>query len=468
MRLLPGTILEGRTSIAAGAVVGPDTHLIDVVVGERSVIANSVAREVEIGDDCQVGPFAYLRPGTRLAAGAKAGTFVELKNADIGAGTKVPHLSYIGDAEIGAGANLGASTITANYDGVDKHKTRIGDGVHTSIHTSLVAPVELGDGSETGAGAVVTHDVPPGRLVKGVPARDSRAAGPKTREMRARRRRRPQAEAPMEFVTKKKLIMVAGRGHPELSTEVAQHLQVPLGDVALSTFANGEIYCRYGENIRGADVFVFQSHADSINDRLMEQLIMIDAAKRASAKRITAVSPFYGYARQDRKAEGREPITARLVADMFTAAGADRVVTVDLHTGQIQGFFDFPVDHLTAVPVLAEYLARGLPSGSVTVVAPDAGGGKLAPLRRPAERRYRVHRQAPSEGHAQRRGRDGGRRRDRRSYVRDRRRHHRHREHGGERGQPAHRAGRERGAHRRHARAAVGPGGRPAEERARA
>ena len=115
------------------------------------MIANSVAREAEIGDDCQVGPFAYLRPGTRLADGAKAGTFVELKNADIGEGTKVPHLSYVGDAEIGAGANLGASTITANYDGVDKHKTRIGDGVHTSIHTSLVAPVELGAGSETGA-----------------------------------------------------------------------------------------------------------------------------------------------------------------------------------------------------------------------------------------------------------------------------------------------------------------------------
>jgi ribose-phosphate pyrophosphokinase len=182
----------------------------------------------------------------------------------------------------------------------------------------------------------------------------------------------------MELVTKKNLILVAGRGHPELSTEVAQHLHLPLGDVELSTFANGEIYCRYGENIRGADVFVFQSHADQINDRLMEQLIMIDAAKRASAKRITAVSPFYGYSRQDRKAEGREPITARLVADMFTAAGADRVVTVDLHTGQIQGFFNFPVDHLTAVPVLVEYLAREIPSGPVTIVAPDAGGGKLA------------------------------------------------------------------------------------------
>jgi ribose-phosphate pyrophosphokinase len=181
----------------------------------------------------------------------------------------------------------------------------------------------------------------------------------------------------MEVVTKKRLILVAGRGHEELSTEVAENLKVPLGECVLSTFANGEIYCRYGENIRSADVFVFQTHGGSINDLLMEQLIMIDAAKRASAKRITAVCPFYGYARQDRKAEGREPITARLVADMLTAAGADRVVTVDLHTGQIQGFFDFPVDHLTAVPVIAEYLRRTV-DGDPVIVAPDAGGGKLA------------------------------------------------------------------------------------------
>lgn len=184
----------------------------------------------------------------------------------------------------------------------------------------------------------------------------------------------------MEVLTKKKLILVAGRAHPELSDEVANYLRVPLGNCVLSTFANGEIYCRYGENVRSADIFVFQTHGStesSINDALMEQLIMIDAAKRASAKRITAVCPFYGYARQDRKAEGREPITARLVADMLTVAGADRVVTVDLHTGQIQGFFDYPVDHLTAVPVLAQHLQENV-DGETTIVAPDAGGGKLA------------------------------------------------------------------------------------------
>ncbi|MCZ7528043.1 MAG: ribose-phosphate diphosphokinase [Acidimicrobiia bacterium] len=181
----------------------------------------------------------------------------------------------------------------------------------------------------------------------------------------------------MEVVTKKKLMLFSGRGNPELAEEIAAGLGVPLGKVVLSSFANGELYCRFGESIRGADVFVLQTHCVPINDRIMEQLIMIDAAKRASAKRITAVCPFYGYARQDRKAEGREPITARLLADLLTVAGADRIVTVDLHTGQIQGFFDMPVDHLTAVPLLAEYVAEQV-TGEVTVVSPDAGGGKLA------------------------------------------------------------------------------------------
>ena len=181
----------------------------------------------------------------------------------------------------------------------------------------------------------------------------------------------------MELVNKKRLMLFAGSGNGELSAEIAKCLKVPLGEVVLSSFANGELYCRYGESVRGADLFVFQSHCEPINDRIMQQLILIDAAKRASAKRITAVCPFYAYARQDRKAEGREPITARLLADLFTVAGADRLVTVDLHTGQIQGFFDMPVDHLTAVPLLAGHLAESV-GPDVTVVAPDAGGGKLA------------------------------------------------------------------------------------------
>src|SRR5690349_10672766 len=181
----------------------------------------------------------------------------------------------------------------------------------------------------------------------------------------------------MELVTKKNLMLFAGRGNEQLSKEIAEHLKVPLGEIVLSTFANGELYCRFGESIRGADVFILQSHCEPINERIMEQLLMLDAAKRASAKRITAVCPFYGYARQDRKAEGREPISARLLADCITVAGADRLVSIDLHTGQIQGFFAGPVDHLTAVPLLADYIAREV-EGDVVVVSPDAGGLKLA------------------------------------------------------------------------------------------
>jgi bifunctional UDP-N-acetylglucosamine pyrophosphorylase/glucosamine-1-phosphate N-acetyltransferase len=170
VRLLPGTFLEGRTVVSAGAVVGPDVRLVDTIVGERAVIRNTVAVEAEIGDDCTVGPYVSLRPGTRLAAGAHVGTFVETKNAEIGEGAKVPHLAYVGDAEIGPRANIGAGTITANYDGKHKHRTVVGADARISSNTVLVAPVEVGDGAYTGAGAVVNRDVPPGAMAKGVPA----------------------------------------------------------------------------------------------------------------------------------------------------------------------------------------------------------------------------------------------------------------------------------------------------------
>ncbi len=169
-RLLPGTILEGRTVVGAGAIVGPDTHLIDTIVGEDAVVRQTVARDVEIGADVTCGPFAHLRPGTRIGAGAHIGNFVEIKNADIGEQAKVPHLSYIGDADVGDAANIGAGTITANYDGREKHRTKIGYGARIGSNTVLVAPVEVGDGAYTAAGAVVNRDVPPGALAKGVPA----------------------------------------------------------------------------------------------------------------------------------------------------------------------------------------------------------------------------------------------------------------------------------------------------------
>jgi ribose-phosphate pyrophosphokinase len=184
----------------------------------------------------------------------------------------------------------------------------------------------------------------------------------------------------IEKITTKKLALYSGRTHPELATEVAKHLGIELGQANIVEFANGEIKPRFSESVRGADVFILQSHYGieerSVNDSIMEQLIMIDAAYRASAKRITAVCPYYGYARQDRKSYGREPITARLVADMFKAAGAKRMISIDLHAGQIQGFFDGPVDHLTAIPVLEDYLRRNC--SEPVIVSPDAGRIKVA------------------------------------------------------------------------------------------
>lgn len=160
----PGTILRGATRVAAGATIGPDTTLVDTSVGAGSAVVRSHCVEAEVGGRCQVGPFSYLRPQTKLADDVKIGASVEIKNSSIGAGTKVPHLSYIGDADVGAGTNLGAGTITANYDGHAKHRTKIGQGAKTAIHTSLVAPVSVGDDAYTGAGAVVRDDVPPGAL----------------------------------------------------------------------------------------------------------------------------------------------------------------------------------------------------------------------------------------------------------------------------------------------------------------
>src|ERR1700733_5151406 len=171
--------------------------------------------------------------------------------------------------------------------------------------------------------------------------------------------------------------MFSGRSHPTLARDIAAHLGVELGEANLREFANGEIYCKYDISIRGCDVFIVQTHASPVNDSLMEHLIMIDAAKRASAKRITAVCPFYGYSRQDRKASGREPITAKLIADLLSVAGVDRVVSIDLHSGQIQGFFDVPVDHLTAMPVLVDYL-RETAGADIVMVSPDAGRVRVA------------------------------------------------------------------------------------------
>lgn len=176
----------------------------------------------------------------------------------------------------------------------------------------------------------------------------------------------------------KKLMLFSGRAHPDLAEAVAQHLGVGLVPTKAFDFANGEIYVRFQESARGADCFLIQSHTAPINKWIMEQLVMLDALKRASARSITVIVPFYGYARQDKKHRGREPISARLMADLFKTAGADRILTVDLHTDQIQGFFDGPVDHLFALPVLADYVGSKVDRTKLTVVSPDAGRVRVA------------------------------------------------------------------------------------------
>ncbi len=176
----------------------------------------------------------------------------------------------------------------------------------------------------------------------------------------------------------KKLMLFSGRAYPELAEEVAEALGVEPTPTSAYDFANGETFVRFNESVRGCDAFVLQSHTSPINQWIMEQLIMVDALKRASAKRITVVTPFFGYARQDKKHRGREPISARLMADLFKTAGADRLMAVDLHTAQIQGFFDGPVDHLFALPLLSDYIQTKLDTSQVTVVAPDAGRVRVA------------------------------------------------------------------------------------------
>jgi ribose-phosphate pyrophosphokinase len=182
----------------------------------------------------------------------------------------------------------------------------------------------------------------------------------------------------VEALGRRHLMLFAGRASRELASQVARHLGIDCGSVDIRDFANGETYARFGESVRGTDAFVIQTHASPVNERIMEQLIMIDALKRASAKRISAVVPYYGYSRQDKKGRGREPITAKLVADMLQVAGADRIITMDLHSGQVQGFFDGPVDHLTALPLLADHIRAHNDERDLVVVAPDAGRVKTA------------------------------------------------------------------------------------------
>lgn len=182
----------------------------------------------------------------------------------------------------------------------------------------------------------------------------------------------------MKTLAKRELKLLSGRAHPQLAEEIAKKLGVRLSDTELGNFANGEISCKLKESVRGDDVFIIQPHCAQVNESIIEQALMIDAAKRSSANSVTAVCPFLGYARQDRKSSGREPIAARLIVDFLATAGADRIISVDLHSGQTQGFFDGPFDHLIASPILRKYIARKFDSKDLVIVSPDAGRVKSA------------------------------------------------------------------------------------------
>ena len=335
--------------------------------------------------------------------------------------TLLPGTMLQGRTVVGRGARLGPNVRLVDC--------AVGEG---AVGRETVGhDAEIGPRSMVGPFAVAapgTH-IPPGATT-----------GPSTLPGEATTRASDRALGHMELIPKKRLQLYAGRSHPGLAEDIAAHLGVELGEANLSQFANGEMHCRFGESIRGSDVFIIQTHCGPVNDTIMEQLIMIDAAKRASAKRITAVCPFYGYSRQDRKAAGREPITAKLVADMLMTAGVDRVVSVDLHSGQIQGFFDVPVDHLTAMPVLTDYLRSNL-GNDVVIVSPDAGRMKVA-------ERFAQHVDADLASvykRRPRRGRPGGGARGHgrrgRPGLRAGRRHDRHRRHDLRRGREAHRHG---------------------------
>jgi UDP-N-acetylglucosamine diphosphorylase/glucosamine-1-phosphate N-acetyltransferase len=381
----PGTQLTGDTAIGEGAIVGPACDLRDTVIGDGAEVFHAVTRGATVGANATVGPYAYLRPGAEIGPDAHIGCHVELKNSTVGAGAKVPHLTYVGDATIGERANIGAGTIFANYDGQRKHHTTVGEDAFVGSNTVLVAPRNVGAGAYTAAGSAITEDVPAGDL--GVArGRQHNSAGWVERHRSGTRSAETAAAARgrknkgelfqvsgMTAPSQKKMMLFGGRAYPELAAEVADCMGVEVAPARLYDFANGEIMVRFLESVRGCDAFVLQSHTAPINEWIMEQLIMVDALKRASAKRITVVMPFFGYARQDKKSRGREPISARLIADLFATAGADRLMAVDLHTAQIQGFFDGPVDHLFALPILAGYLETKLNVRNVTVVAPDAG-----------------------------------------------------------------------------------------------
>jgi carbonic anhydrase/acetyltransferase-like protein (isoleucine patch superfamily) len=395
--ILPGTHLEGqhRDRAGPGSVPAACCGTPRWRTGRDGHV-----RGLRFGRDrpgASVGPFAPA-PGHPDRAGAHIGSYVELKNATVGEGSKVPHLSYVGDADIGEQSNIGAATIFANYDGAAKHHSTVGDHVRIGSDTMLVAPVTIGDGAYTAAGSVITEDVPAGALgiargqqhnsdgwvERRTPGR-LRPRRPRAPDQDSREAARTSTAGPALPKTRgRKLSERDGAGRQEADARLRPGLpragrgggRVPGhradGDQALRLRERRDLRPLPGLRPRLRRVRAAEPH-------LADQRVdhgAADHGRRPQAgvgRRITVVAPFFGYARQDKKNRGREPISARLMADLFATAGADRLMAVDLHTAQIQGFFDGPVDHLFALSILATYIEKKLDVSQVTVVAPDAG-----------------------------------------------------------------------------------------------
>ena len=456
--LHPLTFLSGETTVGRRCEIGPSSRLVDTRVADDASVTFTVAEGARIGRGADVGPFARLRPGTVLAGGVHVGSYVEIKSSHDRRGHEGAAPVLRGRRRRGPANEPGRGHRHGELRRIRQAPHRDRGRCADRLGYDAGGAGEGRQGAVTGAGSVITKDVPAGSLAV---ERSEQRTVKGYRKRKDAEHRGSLKGGTVEIITKKRMMLFSGTIHPALGHEIADNLGIPVSEAKLSRFASGEIYFRSEESVRGADVFVVQTHYEPVNEAIMEQLIMIDAMKRASAKRITAVIPYYGYSRQDHKGLSREPISAKLVADLIATAGADRIVSIDLHSGQIQGYFDFPFDHLTALPILSNYLKdeMGLhgerPRGGGARRRPDQDRGEAAavPARGP-----RVHVQAPQpHGGAQDRG-DGGGRRGRRPPVRPRRRHDRHRQHGREGRRGARVDGRRPDLRGRHPRGAVGQG----------
>ena len=266
---------------------------------------------------------------------------------------------------------MGAGTVTCNFDGEAKHRTVIEDGVFIGTNSTLVAPLTIHRDAYVAAGSLVNEDVPDGALAVG------RARQRNVEGWAARRRREAEATTVSEPYQFGDLMLLSGTANPELSEKIAREIDLPLASMEITRFTDGEFDVKIAESVRGRDLFLIQPTCQPVNDNLIQLFIILDALRRASASRITAVIPYYGYQRKEKKTQPRDPISAKLMANIIELAGANRVIAVDLHAEAIQGFFDIPVDALTATKILARRV-RERHGHNVVVVSPDAGGALRA------------------------------------------------------------------------------------------